>query len=61
MEYVTGRIFKDPALPGLDANQRHAIYTEMNKVLCKIHSVNIEAAQLEDYGKRGKHLMFALI
>ncbi|KAG8597771.1 hypothetical protein GDO81_002385 [Engystomops pustulosus] len=56
MEYFTGRIFKDPSLPGLDAKQRHAIYTEMNKVLCKIHSVNIQAAQLEDYGKPGAYI-----
>ncbi|XP_056392197.1 acyl-CoA dehydrogenase family member 10 isoform X2 [Hyla sarda] len=56
MQYFTGRIFKDPALPGLDAEQRHAIYTEMNKVLCKIHSVDIKAAQLEDYGKQGSYI-----
>ncbi|XP_075690915.1 acyl-CoA dehydrogenase family member 10 [Rhinoderma darwinii] len=56
MEYVTGRIFKDPALPGLDATQRHAIYTEMNKVLRKIHSVDIQAAQLQDYGKQGAYI-----
>ncbi|XP_069611155.1 acyl-CoA dehydrogenase family member 10 [Ranitomeya imitator] len=56
MEYLTGRIFKDPALPGMDAKQRHDIYTEMNKVLCKIHSVNVQAAQLEDYGKQGAYI-----
>ncbi|KAM3937048.1 acyl-CoA dehydrogenase family member 10 [Leptodactylus fuscus] len=56
MEYFSGRIFKDPSLPGLDAEQRHAIYAEMNKVLCKIHSVDIQAAQLEDYGKQGAYI-----
>ncbi|XP_069816893.1 acyl-CoA dehydrogenase family member 10 isoform X2 [Dendropsophus ebraccatus] len=56
MEYFTGRIFKDPALPGMDAAQRRAIYTEMNRVLCRIHSVDIQAARLEDYGKQGAYI-----
>ncbi|KAG9487758.1 hypothetical protein GDO78_007512 [Eleutherodactylus coqui] len=56
MEYFTGRIFKDPALPGMDAEQRHAIYTEMNKVLCKIHSVDIQAVQLDNYGKQDAYI-----
>ncbi|XP_075034562.1 acyl-CoA dehydrogenase family member 10 isoform X2 [Mixophyes fleayi] len=56
MEYLTGRIFKDPSLPGLDAKQRGAIYTAMNKVLCKIHSVDIQKAGLEDYGKQGEYV-----
>ncbi|KAM4052325.1 acyl-CoA dehydrogenase family member 10 isoform 1-T2 [Anomaloglossus baeobatrachus] len=56
MEFLAGRVFKDPALPGMDAKQRHDIYTEMNKVLCKIHSVDIQAAQLEDYGKQGAYI-----
>ncbi|XP_072271969.1 acyl-CoA dehydrogenase family member 10 [Pyxicephalus adspersus] len=56
MEYCTGRIFKDPTLPDLDAKERQAIYAAMNKVLCKIHSVDINAAGLEDYGKQGAYV-----
>ncbi|XP_063820462.1 acyl-CoA dehydrogenase family member 10 isoform X2 [Pseudophryne corroboree] len=56
MEYLTGRIFKDAALPGLDAEQRRAIYNAMNKVLCKIHSVDIQKAGLENYGKQGAYV-----
>ncbi|XP_077318134.1 acyl-CoA dehydrogenase family member 10 [Lithobates pipiens] len=56
MEYCTGRIFKDPALPELDAKERQAVYTAMNKVLCQIHSVDIKAAGLEDYGKQGAYV-----
>ncbi|XP_018413825.1 PREDICTED: acyl-CoA dehydrogenase family member 10 isoform X1 [Nanorana parkeri] len=56
MEYCAGRIFKDPALPELDSKQRQAIYTAMNEVLCKIHSVDIKAAGLEDYGKQGAYV-----
>ncbi|XP_053557692.1 acyl-CoA dehydrogenase family member 10 isoform X2 [Bombina bombina] len=56
MEYLTGRIFKDAALPGLDARDRQAIYTAMNQVLCKIHNVDIQAAGLNDYGKHGAYV-----
>uniref|UniRef100_A0A8C5MYB9 Acyl-CoA dehydrogenase family member 10 n=1 Tax=Leptobrachium leishanense TaxID=445787 RepID=A0A8C5MYB9_9ANUR len=56
MEYFSGRIFKDPALPGLDEKDRRAIYTAMNQVLCKIHSVDIKAAGLEDYGKHDAYV-----
>ncbi|KAM9331148.1 acyl-CoA dehydrogenase family member 10 [Gastrophryne carolinensis] len=56
MEYFSGRIFKDPALPGLDAKERHTIYSAMNEALCKIHSVNIKAAGLEDYGKQSAYI-----
>ncbi|XP_053135773.1 acyl-CoA dehydrogenase family member 10 isoform X2 [Hemicordylus capensis] len=56
MDYCTGRIFKDPSLPGLEPNQRREIYSAMNKVLCKIHSVDIKAAGLETYGKHGNYI-----
>ncbi|XP_042708386.2 acyl-CoA dehydrogenase family member 10 isoform X4 [Chrysemys picta bellii] len=56
MEYCTGHIYKDHSLPGLDPGQRRAIYTVMNKVLCKIHRVDLKAAGLEDYGKHGNYV-----
>ncbi|XP_065760562.1 acyl-CoA dehydrogenase family member 10-like isoform X2 [Muntiacus reevesi] len=54
MEYCPGLIHKDPSPPGLEPSQRWAIYTAMNRVLCKIHSVDLKAAGLEDYGKHGQ-------
>ncbi|KAG8429461.1 hypothetical protein GDO86_020134, partial [Hymenochirus boettgeri] len=56
MEYLTGRIFKDPALPGMEAKQRLAIYSAMNQALCKLHSVDIKAANLEDFGKHDTYV-----
>ncbi|XP_042297752.1 acyl-CoA dehydrogenase family member 10 isoform X2 [Sceloporus undulatus] len=56
MDHIAGRIFKDPSLPGLEASQRMEIYTAMNRVLCKIHSVDIKVAGLEDYGKHGNYI-----
>nr|XP_036870444.1 acyl-CoA dehydrogenase family member 10 isoform X2 [Manis javanica] len=56
MEYCPGVIYKDPSLPGLEPSQRRAIYTAMNRVLCKIHSVDLKAVGLEDYGKHGDYI-----
>ncbi|XP_021113124.1 acyl-CoA dehydrogenase family member 10 isoform X5 [Heterocephalus glaber] len=53
MEYCPGLIYKDPSLPGLEPSQRRAIYTAMNRVLCQLHSVDLQAAGLNDYGKQG--------
>lgn len=55
MEYIDGRVMWDPALPGMSPEQRAAIYSEMNRVLATLHSVDIEAAGLSDYGKPGNY------
>lgn len=55
MEYIDGRVMWDPALPDMNAGQRVAIYNEMNRVLAALHSVDIEAAGLSDYGKPGNY------
>ncbi|XP_044786130.1 acyl-CoA dehydrogenase family member 10 isoform X2 [Bubalus bubalis] len=54
MEYCPGLINKDPSPPGLEPHQRWAIYIAMSRVLCKIHSVDLKAAGLEDCGKHGQ-------
>ncbi|XP_059732369.1 acyl-CoA dehydrogenase family member 10 isoform X2 [Bos taurus] len=54
MEYCPGLINKDPSPPGLEPSQRRAIYIAMNRVLCKIHSVDLKAVGLEDCGKHGQ-------
>uniref|UniRef100_A0ABI8AD02 Aminoglycoside phosphotransferase domain-containing protein n=1 Tax=Felis catus TaxID=9685 RepID=A0ABI8AD02_FELCA len=56
MEYCPGLIYRDPSLPGLEPTQRRAIYTAMNRVLCKIHSVDLNATGLEDYAKHGDYI-----
>ncbi|XP_070242250.1 acyl-CoA dehydrogenase family member 10 isoform X1 [Bos mutus] len=54
MEYCPGLINKDPSPPGLEPSQRRAIYIAMNRVLCKIHSVDLKAVGLEYCGKHGQ-------
>ncbi|XP_052024346.1 acyl-CoA dehydrogenase family member 10 isoform X2 [Apodemus sylvaticus] len=56
MEYCPGTIYKDPSLPGLEPSRRRAIYTAMNQVLCRIHSVDLQAAGLDSFGKQGDYI-----
>ena len=53
MEFVAGKIYKDPSLPGLSPEERKKVYGAMNKTIAKIHSVDVEAAGIADYGKHG--------
>ncbi|MBW2720398.1 MAG: phosphotransferase, partial [Deltaproteobacteria bacterium] len=51
MEYVQGRIFWNVQLPELEAEERGAIYEELGRVLAAIHSVDLGARGLSDYGR----------
>jgi aminoglycoside phosphotransferase (APT) family kinase protein len=55
MEHVDGRIFWDQSLPGASSVERSAIYDEMNRVMARLHTVDIERAGLSDYGKAGNY------
>jgi len=55
MEYVAGRIFWDPSLPGLSPVERADIYREMARVLACLHRVDFVALGLSDYGKSGNY------
>lgn len=56
MEYIEGRIFWNPALPDVASNhERAAIYDAMNATLAALHSVDVEAAGLTDFGKPGSY------
>ena len=55
MEEVRGRNFDDPSLPGRPPEERGAIVREMARVLAAIHSVDIDAVGLSDYGPSGSY------
>lgn len=55
MEHVEGRIFWEQSLPDSSPTERTAIYDEMNRVISKLHSVNVAAAGLSDFGKAGNY------
>jgi aminoglycoside phosphotransferase (APT) family kinase protein len=56
MACVQGRVFWDPALPGLSPPERTAIYDDMNRVLSALHSVDYKARGLADFGRPGGYL-----
>lgn len=55
MEHVEGRVLWDPSLPGMNRDERAAIYDEMNRVIAALHSVDYNAAGLGDYGRQGNY------
>lgn len=55
MAFCDGRIYWDAALPEVDNSHRTAMYDEMNRVLAALHSVDVNAAGLADYGRPGNY------
>ncbi len=56
MEYVSGRVLWDPALPGLSNSERRAHYAAMSRVLADLHSIDTEAADLTSFGRPNGYL-----
>jgi aminoglycoside phosphotransferase (APT) family kinase protein len=57
MEYIEGRVFKDPSLPNITPADRRAIYSDMNRVLAALHTVDYESIGLSNYGKPGNYFV----
>ncbi len=55
MEFIDGRILWDPALPKSTATERTRIFNSMNQALADLHSVDLQATGLSDYGKAGNY------
>jgi aminoglycoside phosphotransferase (APT) family kinase protein len=51
MEWVDGRVFADPALPGLSAVERAQIYDAMNATLAQLHRVDVASVGLGNFGR----------
>jgi len=56
MEYLDGRIFWDPRLPGIAPAERAAIFDSMNAVIAALHSVDYAAVGLGEFGRPGNYL-----
>ncbi len=56
MDFIDGRIFWDPLLPGMTPDERGAIFAEMNRVIAALHRVDFVAIGLGDYGRPGNYL-----
>jgi aminoglycoside phosphotransferase (APT) family kinase protein len=55
MECVDGRVLWDQSLPGMEREQRGAIYDEMNRVMAAMHTVKPLEIGLDGYGKPGNY------
>lgn len=51
MDYLEGRIFDEPDMKGLSAEERSAAYASMNQTLAALHSVDPAAIGLGDFGR----------
>ncbi|KAI5776482.1 kinase-like domain-containing protein, partial [Geopyxis carbonaria] len=51
MTYLRGRIFSNPALPGVSASERRAMWTSALTTLATLHSVSPAAVGLERFGR----------
>ncbi|XP_010486212.1 PREDICTED: probable acyl-CoA dehydrogenase IBR3 [Camelina sativa] len=55
MEFMEGRIFIDPKLPNVAPERRSALYRATAKALASLHSADVDAIGLENYGRRGNY------
>lgn len=55
MDYVSGRVFRDPRLPGLTPRDREAIYDHMVDILARLHRLDWRALGLADFGRPGNY------
>ena len=55
MDFVEGRIFWDPTLPGMAGSERVAIFDDMNRVIAALHRADPAAVGLADFGKPGNY------
>ena len=56
MDFAEGRVFRDPALPGLAPHERAAVYAEMGQTMARLHAVHWREAGLEGFGKPGGYI-----
>lgn len=52
MSFADGRIFRDASVPEVDRDQRSAVFDDANRVIAALHSVDVDAVGLGDYGRR---------
>lgn len=52
MEYLDGRIFEDPRMPGVGAEERGLLWRAAVDTLARLHAVDVDAVGLGSFGKR---------
>jgi aminoglycoside phosphotransferase (APT) family kinase protein len=56
MDFLPGRVFTNPMLPGLQEGERRAMYASMNDALVQLHRFNLQSAGLADFGRPEKYI-----
>ncbi|MGE0828734.1 MAG: phosphotransferase family protein [Hyphomonadaceae bacterium] len=55
MDFLDGRILRDPRLPGIAPAERRAMFDSFIDTMAKLHSVDVAKAGLSDFGKPGDY------
>lgn len=55
IDYVEGRVFWEPALPGQSPAARSDIYAEAVRIIAALHRLDPQQLGLSDYGSRGNY------
>jgi aminoglycoside phosphotransferase (APT) family kinase protein len=55
MSHVPGRIFLDVTMPDLDRETRASVFDSVNETLARLHSLDVAALGLEDFGRSGNY------
>jgi aminoglycoside phosphotransferase (APT) family kinase protein len=51
MDFVDGRIFWEPSMPGSNRSERAAVFDSMNATLARLHTLDPRLVGLSDFGK----------
>ena len=51
MDFVDGRVFWEPQMPGSNASERAAVYNAMNETIARLHSFDPGRIGLGDFGR----------
>jgi aminoglycoside phosphotransferase (APT) family kinase protein len=56
MDFIAGRVFMDPRLPGLAASERAAIFDAVNATIARLHQVDPAAVGLSEFGRPASYM-----
>ncbi len=51
MDFVDGRVFWEPYMPGISGSERAGIFDQLNCFMADLHTVDLDAAGLADFGR----------
>ncbi|KAL2842009.1 kinase-like domain-containing protein [Aspergillus pseudoustus] len=57
MEFLDGRIFEDPSIPGVSPRERNEIWHQAVLTLAKLHRIDPATVGLENYGSKSNYFL----